>query len=313
MKNIIINLINANQGAHLIRSYNFLKCLKELDNKNNYIILSENNLNISAINFKFKTFKLFKNKFLNFFQRFFIQNILINFYFFKYNIGVYLNFSHTIPLISLKKVNKIVAVTNVAPFVKFNKFSFFQKLKMYILKNKILYSCNNSNNVISISEFCKSLLEKNNINASKIKVIYNGIDTEKNIISKNKDDEFFLYISHFYKYKNFENLLIAYQNLPLDIKDKYKLKFIGHPYDISYYKKIHSLIDQFKLKKNVEILSNLKREEINWYLKNCELFIFPSLIENCPMSLLEAMQFDKPIITSHISPMDEFCKELPII
>ena len=62
---------------------------------------------------------------------------------------------------------------------------------MYILKNKILYSCNNSNNVISISEFCKSLLEKNNINASKIKVIYNGIDTEKNIISKNKDDKFF--------------------------------------------------------------------------------------------------------------------------
>ena len=70
MKNIIINLINANQGAHLIRSYNFLKCLKELDNKNNYIILSENNLNISAINFKFKTFKLFKNRFLIFFKDF---------------------------------------------------------------------------------------------------------------------------------------------------------------------------------------------------------------------------------------------------
>ena len=30
------------------------------------------------------------------------------------------------------------------------------------------------------------------------------------------------------------------------------------------------------------------------------------------MSLLEAIQFDKPILTSNIEPMNEFCKEMPV-
>ena len=72
-----------------------------------------------------------KNKFISFIQRFVIQNIIINYLFFKYDIKIYINFSHTIPFISLRKIFKIIAVTNVAPFVKFNKYNKLQKLKMF--------------------------------------------------------------------------------------------------------------------------------------------------------------------------------------
>ena len=42
--------------------------------------------------------------------------------------------------------------------------------------------------------------------------------------------------------------------------------------------------------------------------KKTTLFIFPSLIENCPNTLLEAMSFGLPILCSKNMPMPEFGK-----
>lgn len=311
MKNIIINLINANQGAHLIRSKNFLLNLKKIDHLNRYFILSENDLNIFHNKFKYKIFKISKNKFISIIQRIFIQHFLIIYYYFKYNISIYINFSHTVPIFSLKKIFKIIAVTNVAPLVKFENFLFSQKIKMFFLKYKILFSCILSNRIISISDYCKVLLEKNNINSKKIFVIKNGIN-EFTQSRSNNNNKFFLYVSHFYRYKNFENLINSYSKLPKQILDKYKLIIIGNPYDLPYYNFIKRKIVDLNMEKNIEIHSNLSREKIDQYIKECYLFIFPSLIENCPMSILEAIQFNKPILTSNIPPMNEFCKDLPL-
>jgi glycosyltransferase involved in cell wall biosynthesis len=206
----------------------------------------------------------------------------------------------------------IIAVTNVAPFVSFKNFSNIQKIKMFYLKYKILYSCMISDKVVSISSYCKQLLIKKNINSNKIYIINNGINNNLEINLNFKSENYFLYVSHFYRYKNFENLIISYSYLPTNIQDKFKLVFIGNPYDIDYFNEIKKLIINLKLEKKVEVYSNLKREKINDYIKKCYLFIFPSFIENCPMSLLEAMEFDKPILSSNIPPMNEFCKNLPL-
>jgi|TARA_B110000977_G_scaffold168159_1_gene217184 glycosyltransferase involved in cell wall biosynthesis len=312
MKNIIINLINANQGAHIVRSKNFLLNLKKIDLQNNYLILTEKKIDILTKNFNYIIFNISKYKFFAIIQRFIIQNFFINYYYFRYNISVYINFSHTIPILSLKKILKIIAVTNVAPFVTFKKFSNIQKIKMFYLKYKILYNCLISDKIISISGYCKELLEKNSISSKKIHIISNGINDNVKINLNLKSKNFFLYVSHFYSYKNFENLIISYSNLPAKIQNKFKLVLIGNPYDLKYYESIKNLIFNLKLEHNVKIYSNLTREQINDYIKKCYLFIFPSLIENCPMSLLEAMEFNKPILTSNISPMNEFCKDLPI-
>ena len=311
-KNIIINLINANQGAHLIRSNNFLLNLKKIDSNNNYVILTEKKLNIFNNNFIYLIFNISKNKIIAIIQRFIIQSFFINYYYFKYNISVYINFSHTIPLISFKKILKIIAVTNVAPFIDFKKFSNFQKLKMLYLKYKILYSCIFSDKIISISNFCKILLVKNNINKKKITVIYNGINKPLKSVSNNKTKKYFLYVSHFYRYKNFENLIIAYSNLPPEISNKFKLILIGHPYDFKYFLDVKKQIRKLKLVNKIEIHSNFNRKTIDEYIKNCYLFIFPSLIENCPMSLLEAIQYNRPILSSKIPPMNEFCQNFPL-
>ncbi len=312
MKKVIINLINANQGAHIVRSKNFLLNLKKLDLQNKYLVLSEKKIDIFSKNFSYVIFNISKNKFIAIIQRFIIQNFIINYYFFKHNISVYINFSHTIPILSLKKILRIIAVTNVAPFVMFKKFSNIQKIKMFYLKYKIIYNCLVSDKIVSISIYCKKLLEKNNINSKKIHVINNGINNNLKINLNYKSENYFLYVSHFYRYKNFENLIISYSNLPTNIQDKYKLVFIGNPYDPTYFEGIKKLIINLKLEEKVEIYSNLKREKINDYIKKCYLFIFPSFIENCPMSLLEAMEFDKPILSSNIPPMNEFCKNLPL-
>ena len=307
MKRILINLINENQGAHLIQLKNFLKNLSNFDKKNIFYILSESDLIVKNNNFFLIKLNFSKNKYLLIFQRLLFQNFLINFYFWKYRINIYINFSHSVPFFIIKNIYKIIAVTNIAPFVKFKDYDFFLKLKLIFLKYKIIFNSKRSNSVISISKYCKKILEKNNIKSSKIKVLYNGIDYQK-IDNKKNEFKYFLYVSHFYRYKNFEGLIDGFSNLPKEIKNQYKLLLVGYPYDIKYFNQINFKIKKLNLDKNIEIHSYLKREEIMSLIKNCDLYIFPSFIENCPMSLLEAIQFDKPILTSNIEPMNEFCK-----
>jgi hypothetical protein len=78
MKNVIVNFINANQGAHIVRSKNFLLNLKKLDLQNKYLILSEKKIDIFSKNFSYVIFNISQNKFIAIIQRFIIQNFIIN-------------------------------------------------------------------------------------------------------------------------------------------------------------------------------------------------------------------------------------------
>lgn len=93
------------------------------------------------------------------------------------------------------------------------------------------------------------------------------------------------------------------------------LKIAGHDivnkpfYRInSYGKYIKRLIKKYNLEKNVKFVGLLKEEEmLKEYLKS-NIFISPSVIENSPNSLGEAMILGMPVISSDVGGVKDFIK-----
>lgn len=63
-----------------------------------------------------------------------------------------------------------------------------------------------------------------------------------------------------------------------------------------YLKNIRDLIRYYKLNNTVKIIS--ETEELYWYYRASDFFVFTSLMECYPLSILEAMAFGLPIVTT---------------
>ena len=52
-----------------------------------------------------------------------------------------------------------------------------------------------------------------------------------------------------------------------------------------------------------------QKNEVKYYLKACDIFVFPSLKEGSPNSVLEAMAAGKPVLCSDITPHREIIEQ----
>lgn len=186
---------------------------------------------------------------------------------------------------------------------------FFYYLKYFIFKLFFFISLIRAKIIITPTfSVKKQLIDYVNFNIEKkIRVIYEGISyhllnckIKKRLEFKNFK-KFFLYIGNFYPHKNVENLIDAY----IKIKAKNQLILIGP--DGYFYERIKKYLDKIK-DPRIILLKNIKREEINWFYKNCLALIHPSLSEGFGLTLVEAAFFNKPIIASNIDVFKELWK-----
>ncbi len=244
------------------------------------------------------------------------ENLYISHIIKKYYVDIYLTFSHYLPWSMPKSVFSVVGVTNLAPFSHraLSTESLKMRIKMKILKIGVINSSKRANQIIALSKYCKKVLENNGISPEKITVISNGVpklnsslDSDKKALEKfGVKDEFILYVSSFFRYKKFDTVISAFAELQSDIRNKYQLVFIGAIQDRDYYNELKNQIDVLGLHNKVIIIDAVPRNELNNFYINTRLFIFASLIENCPNILLEALSFGCPIISSSEEPMPEF-------
>ena len=73
-----------------------------------------------------------------------------------------------------------------------------------------------------------------------------------------------------------------------------------------YSKYIDQLIDKWDLHKNIEFVGYLDASQMCDMYKRCHVFIMPSLIENSPNSLCEALQLEVPVVASFVGGIPEF-------
>lgn len=234
------------------------------------------------------------------------------------NSGVYLHFSHYLPYGLPGNMRTIVGVANLQPFSREGRAAevhFDKRLRLAVLERTILSSVRRADQVIALSEECRDVLVESGLDQRKIAVIPNGVeapgamdaaDAEAEVQRQGIAGEFMLYVSHFYRYKNFERLVRAYALLPDQLRNRYALVLVGVPHHRECWDGVVATVARLGLGHRVVMIPGLDTRSLSALYRCCALFAFPSLVENCPNILLEAMAHGAPVVTGRIGPMPEF-------
>jgi glycosyltransferase involved in cell wall biosynthesis len=171
-----------------------------------------------------------------------------------------------------------------------NQIKRFPEGKMqlrYILKNINRIICTSK---IMIEEFVKEGADKD-----KIVLIRNGV----NVVYFNRSYnscETLVTMGRFIKSKNINFLITAFSKVIKTTAKKLKLILIG---DGPEKDNIVNLIKKLGLENNIILTGMVSNPED--FLKESDLFVFPSLIEGLSNSLIEAMSLKLPCMVSNIS------------
>jgi glycosyltransferase involved in cell wall biosynthesis len=134
------------------------------------------------------------------------------------------------------------------------------------------------------------------ISDEKIHLLYNGIDVCE-VQSSNEDDDYVLFLGRLVPEKGAETLLKAHAKS----NQAWKLVVAG----------TGPLYDVLKTQYNPSILVGyLAGDALKEIIRKASVVVVPSeWYENCPMSVLEAMAYGKPIVGSRIGGIPELVEE----
>jgi len=167
---------------------------------------------------------------------------------------------------------------------------------------------NKANAITYISEFAKTSTHQYFKIPKHIKeyVIYNGntildIELPQNYTPKTSSDKpYFFSIGAFTKRKNFTALVEMLALFP-----EHNLVLAGNN-NTGYSKSVlEETITKLNLNDRVLLTGKISETEKQYYLQNCEAFLFPSLREGFGIPPIEAMRFGKPVFISNNTSLPE--------
>jgi len=147
--------------------------------------------------------------------------------------------------------------------------------------------------------------------ASKVGVVYNGIDLDKIHSSEGtailqkygiaKDDFIILFLGRLLPVKCPDDLVKAFPKVVQKVPNA-RLIFAGRGEEEM---KLKGLVSDSGLNDKV-IFAGFVSEDEKWdLLKRCDVFVLPSIIEGHPITVIEAMACGKPVIATNVGPFPE--------
>jgi glycosyltransferase involved in cell wall biosynthesis len=174
------------------------------------------------------------------------------------------------------------------------------------LRAKFTQKLERSNAIVYISEFAKLDMHRHfKVPEVPEYVIYNGNtitditlpETYRPAIIPHKP--FLFSIGDFTERKNFISLVEMLRLMP-----EHQLVLSGNNRSI-YADKLSTLAESYGLQDRVLQTGKIDDIEKQYYLKNCEAFVFPSLREGFGIPPIEAMRFGKPVFMSNNTSLPE--------
>ncbi len=319
-RRILFDLLAASTGGQLTRTRAFLKRFRQYDPDSEFCILQERNaLGAMVERSDLQVHNIDPPPGPRFLFRFGWQNLVLPGIVKRGQFDTYLSFSHFLPWTLPDNVTSVIGVANLAPFsdeAMKSEAGLYGRLRLHLLNRTILSSASRADHVIALSQTCRDVLEARGIAPGKISVISNGVempgpmhDGEAAAELRSRfgiPREFILYVSHFYPYKNFERLIEAFARLPQALRDRFPLVLVGEPHDRHYFNTVLSAIQSNNIAVRVIVVPGLDTASLGVLYRCASLFAYPSLVENSPNILLEAMAHGTPVIAGSHQPMPEF-------
>ena len=208
-------------------------------------------------------------------------------------------------------------------------FHNFYKSQNILLKKYIKFILKLADAIILQAHWLRDVF-KDFVPESKLYVIYNAIPPEifrnsnSRKASDTKEDVNILYLNHISVAKGFLVFAKAIKQLVSETKNINFLiagDVISAERNILFsqdgkrivFDNINQVIEEFKQNRDyqgrVKFLGNVTDEEAKYDIfKSSDIFILPSYSEGCPMSVLEAMAFNLPVIVTPVGALLEIIK-----
>lgn len=183
----------------------------------------------------------------------------------------------------------------------------------YFFKKLILFSLNNCNKTIAVSEDLAQKMKSLGIHQSNISVLRNGVDTTRFKPLKNKDlrekykikdkEILTLFVGYLDTFKGIFEMINTFNKIKKD-NDAAKLMIVGTgPKKSELQNRVHDL----GLEKSVIFTGNVEPENIQKYYQAADIFVLPSHVDSGgpPLVFMEAMACGLPVIGTNVGGIPE--------
>ena len=156
------------------------------------------------------------------------------------------------------------------------------------------WSINKSNLIITPSQHLKNFIDKIGFDKN-IFVINNGVNIEQHnkVVLENNIIQL-LVVSRLVSQKNIDLIIKAVKVME---NENIILNIVGDGSEINNLK---LLVKKYELDKKINFIGKIENTKLNEYLKNADIFIQASNYEGLPHSILEAMNFEIPILSTDV-------------
>lgn len=289
---------------------NLLLALKEIDDKNEYILYATDknhtfydNFN-GCLNFKIKSLPV-RNPFFRI--PFFLARQT-----YKDSLDI-LHVQYNAP--PFHKGKLVVTIHDLGFLHMPETFSRSEAMRLKILTK---FTANKSEKIITGSEYSRNdIIRFYGIDEKKIIVIPYGVsqdfdlnkDSQKTlgVLKKyNIPEKYMLNVGRLNPRKNFTSLVQAFNRLKKRHPLPHKLVIVGiEDYNTSQILRSIKKID----KGDVLFIGFVAKEDLPYIYSQAEVFIYPSLFEGVGLPILEAMRSGVPVVTSNTTSLQEIVKD----
>lgn len=158
---------------------------------------------------------------------------------------------------------------------------------------------NQADKVLVLGKYWEKTMEEI-LPKEKMSVLYNGVEVPEERFY-NPEAKDIVYFGVINKDKGVPELLKAMQLLDKQLEPEKKLLLYGRDLDGDLEKQI----DELHLKERVKYCGWIDAAQRDLALKNAMISVLPSHFEGLSMSIIEAMSYGVPVVTTNISTMPE--------
>lgn len=220
--------------------------------------------------------------------------------------------SHTIPLIHPERT--IVTIHDLG-FLYYPEL--YTKMELAYQKFGLNMAINHAKHIITPSQYTKKDIVKNfGLDPKKITVIYHGYNDKlykPRIYPKKENNPYIFFVGRLEHKKNITGIIKTYELLRREPKITHKLVLAGKPgYGYEDYLKIKATLPE-NVRNDIIELGYIPEIELASWMKNADVFFFPSFFEGFGLPVIEAMACGVPVVTSKSTSIPEIAGSAAIL